>query len=143
MRLAPSEADKRIDDLESKLKAILEEVEQLRRERKAGAPQSNRDTEGQRFQIVFGEPTKPEKEPQPKEPAAAPGQFRLILQGLKVQAAEKQAATAEALAREAQIEANLKGAEAERQAAEAKIKQLETELQKLKAARSDDAPKKP
>ncbi|HVS35430.1 MAG TPA: hypothetical protein VMS17_07580 [Gemmataceae bacterium] len=134
VRLELPDADKRIEDMEAKLKAVLEELEQLRRERKAGAPQSGQEGAGQRFGIIFGEPSAPAK-----EPAAVQGQLRLILSDLKLQA-EKHAP--ETAAREAEIEARLKAAEAERQAAEAKVKQAEEELRKLKA-NAGDAPKKP
>ena len=111
----PGDADKRLDELERKLKGILEEVEQLRQQRKPGAPESEAapSDKVQAFRLYFKD-----------ESAATVENLRLKVQELKATAEAEKARGAAALelAKAALVAADaaLKQAEVQAEAAEAK-----------------------
>jgi hypothetical protein len=131
--IAASEADKRIIDLEMKLKSLLSEVEKLRQERKPAAPnpvdsESKPQSNGtaplekslyvnQLYKAVVA--------------AKAPEETTVLLERLRAET-ERQKAQAAALA-------------AERDAGQAKLKMLEEEIAKLKRwqIEANSSPAKP
>lgn len=115
-----ADADKRIDELERKLKGILDELERLRRERKEGGPHSGGGAA-----------------PAPGAPALnqVPYFERWIY---ATEAAKAQEQMARAMAERAAAERA--AAEQEKKATDEKVRKLEEEILKLKKAAGDNPP---
>ncbi len=116
----PADADKRIDELETKLKRILDEVEQLRKERKPDASKSGQESEEQRFRVFI----KPAPQGAKEEPAKALATERDALQKMLQVVREK------ADAEKAQGEAAVEQAKAALDAAQARLEQAEAEAKR-------------
>ncbi len=112
-----ADADKRIDELEQKLKGILNELEKLRRERKEGAPQGGAGAPAGAGAPVLNQ---------------VPYLERLLTN------ATDAAAMARAMAEKAA--ADRAAADEARKAAEDKIERLREEIRKLKEATGGNPP---